>query len=130
MYRNLIALSGVFAASFALAQDTVAPPRKLDLARKRKVVVIGELKEGKAAPSYSLVGKKGTKLRIQLKDLKGSKAVTYYTITFPNGETFGGKGFDPFLGRLTEDGTYVIDIHVNNMASDGHTGRYRLTVSR
>lgn len=115
-----------------LAQDPRAidyRPVVIDLHR-RKTVVTGKVKQGEEPPAYQFKAKKGQWLRITLRDLQRDGLVTFYSIQFPSGAEYGGKGYDPYQGRLTETGTYVIRIHVNNMASNGDSGRFRLTLTR
>ena len=121
------------ALALIVTQEGATKPKtvELDLTTKKRVTVRGQLTETNDPPSYTFRAKKGTRLKVTLKTKKGSKAVLHWSIAFPSGETFGsGKGFDPFDGRLTEEGTYTLGIHVNNMASDGRSAKYTLTVAR
>ena len=116
-----------------LGQDPAAidyRPLVLDISKRRKTVVTGDVKQGAEPPAYEFKAKKGQRLKITLKDLQPDGLVTFYSIQFPSGAEFGGKGYDPFKGRLTETGTYVVRIHVNNMASNGDSGRFRLSLTR
>lgn len=115
-----------------LTQDSRAVdyrPVVIDI-HNRKTVVTGKIVQGEEPPAYQFKAKKGQRLKIDLRDLQKDGVVTYYTILFPNGDEFGGKGYDPYKGRLAEAGTYVVRIHVNNMASNGTSGRFRLILTR
>jgi len=91
---------------------------------------------GRMESDYVFKARAGQRLKIDLEEIapRGHNAddtlVTMYHITFPSGKAYGMKGYDPFDGRLTETGVYHVTVQVNTMASEGNSGRYRLTLVR
>ena len=97
---------------------------------KHRLVIEGAITEH-SRPNYVLYAKAGQHLGIEVRNVAPEEGlVTIWHVTFPSGEQFGTKGYDPFDGRLTETGPYVISINVNNMATEARTGRFRLTLTR
>ena len=91
---------------------------------------------GRMESDYVFNARAGQRLKIGLEEIapRGHNAedtlVTMYHITFPSGQAYGMKGYDPFDGKLTETGVYHVTVQVNTMASEGNSGRYRLTLVR
>lgn len=84
-------------------------------------------------PKVAYVGwfKKGEVLTVSVSGTRKSEAIVpSWHITFPDGKDYGGKGYDPFDGRLTESGRYRITINVNQMASTGRRGAYKVILKR
>ncbi len=124
-------LSAAMAIVLACALAAAAPKGTEAIHFKKgshKVVLVGSLTRNHPVHVYSLIGKRGQRLKIDLVDL--GKLVSMYHITFPKGATFGMKGYDPFNGKLTENGVYKIEIDVNQMATLATSGKYRLTLTR
>jgi hypothetical protein len=111
--------------------------RRLHFApRQRRIVVIGSFSPRHRPADYTLFAHAGQRLRIRLQDLvlpghnANNMLVTMYHITFPSGKQYGMKGYDPFPGRLTQNGVYRITVEANQMASNSNVGRFRLTLMR
>jgi hypothetical protein len=97
----------------------------------KKLVFNAKLTRAIDAHVYTYAAKKGSHLKIDLESTSGMNSVVpMYHIEFPSGKAFGQKGYDPFNGKLTETGTYKIVVEVNQMASNGDRGTYRLTLKR
>lgn len=90
----------------------------------------GDLNTRHHMHAFLLAGKKGQKIKIQLKAVGKGGIVPTYHIKFPGGSEFGEKGYDPFTGILTESGNYQITVEVNTMASTGTSGNSLLTITR
>ena len=103
---------------------------------QRRIVVTGYISTQHAPPDYTLFAHAGQRLRIRLQDLvlpghsANNRLVTMYHITFPAGQQYGMKGYDPFPGTLTQTGVYRITVEANQMASNSTVGRFRLTLTR
>lgn len=100
-----------------------------------RISIRGTLSVSGQRPIYSYYAKAGQLLMIDLQDIAPKNdhqghLVSMYHIMFPSGKQYGMKGYDPFEGRLTETGFYYIVLNINQMASTGKKGEFRLTLKR
>lgn len=129
--KSLLRIVQLGTLLFAAASGAVAAPKghRIALGPKRvRVVVFGVLTDRAGHRNYVLRGVRGERIALRLRNLTKDGVVATYHITFPSGKQYGLKGYDPFDGRLTENGDYQITVGTNSMASNGPIGRYALDI--
>ena len=119
----LILIIGIVSRAAAATHISFGP-------HKHKIVIKGKLDRHHSSHSYLLHGKHGEKVSIGLHDVNPKSIVALYSITFPNGTTYGMKGYPPYQGTLTQTGTYKLTVNVNSMASNGTHGKFVLTLRK
>ena len=125
-------MKGLALASIALvATLNLSPePTKLAFGKKRTLTVTRTITSKTGARLFVLELKKNTKLDIKVTDLVKNGIVTNWNIADPNGDTFGQKGYEPWDGKIKFTGKYTIEVGINNMASNGKEGRFKMVLKR
>lgn len=125
-------MKGLALISIAFAATLIPGPAPVKLAfGKKKTITITSTITAKNSPKeYVIDLKKGTKFNIKVTDLVKNGIVTNWNIADPNGDTFGQKGYEPWDGKVKITGKYSIQVGINNMASNGTSGKFKMVLSR